>query len=76
MPKRMSDETFEDIRARHVRRFGDPTYVAHDDIGALLDEVQACWSELRRLRMDNEYIREHVGNVVGYVLAQERGPSK
>lgn len=69
--RRMTEEGLQAVRERHVRRFGDPMYAEHDDIGALIDEVQACWAELRRIRLDNQYLRDHIGNVVGYVLAHQ-----
>ena len=66
---RLDPDTLLNIREANVRRFGDPTYAHYETIDALVTEVQACWDELRRVRMDNGYIRQHVGNVVGYVLA-------
>lgn len=69
--KRMDQQTWDMLRARHVTRIGDPTYVLEDVVGALLDEVQACWAELRRVRADNEYVRDHIGNAVEFMLAMK-----
>lgn len=68
--RRLTDEHLDQIQRRHVNGFGADGQL-YDDVGALLDEVHRVRAQLGRVRADNQYLRQHVGNAAA-ALARVR----
>jgi hypothetical protein len=69
--KRLTDEHLEQIQRRHVNGFGADGLL-YDDVGSLLDEVHRVRAKLGRVRADNDYLRQHVGNAVAVLAGVRR----